>query len=120
MKTLTKTNALLLQLIENLKKASWKNGAPIWRDIAKRLEKPARNWAEVNVSKLDKIANEGETLIIPGKLLGAGSMTKKVTVAAYAYSGSAAKKVAEAGGKPLTIRDLMDKNPKGAGVRIVG
>ena len=78
-----KTDPALIALISDLKAQERENGAAIWRDIAKRLEKPKRNWAETNLSKLDRYANDGETIIIPGKVLAAGSISKKVTVAAW-------------------------------------
>ena len=60
-----KTDPALIALISDLKAQERDNGAAIWRDIAKRLEKPKRNWAETNLSKLDRYANDGETIIIP-------------------------------------------------------
>lgn len=114
-----KTNPILLETINQLKKGSRENHAPIWRDIAKRLEKSRKNWAEVNVSKL-ALLKEGETAVVAGKLLGAGIINRAVTVAAFSCSESAAKKIAEAGGKVLTLTELMKENPKGTDVRIMG
>jgi hypothetical protein len=42
----------------------------------------------VNPWKLDQYANEGETIIVPGKVLGDG-VHQKVTIAAYSYSDEA-------------------------------
>ena len=106
--------------IQNLKQASWKNGAPIWRDIAKRLEKPINHWAEVNVSKIAMYARVDETVLIPGKLLGCGEIDRAVTVAAYRASAGGRKKIANAGGKVISISELVDENPKGRRVRILG
>ena len=54
-----KTDPSLIALIDDLKAKERENGAAIWRDIAKRLEKPRRNWAETNLSKLDRYAEDG-------------------------------------------------------------
>jgi len=43
-----KTNPILTSLIQDLKKQAYENDAPIWKDIAVRLEKPSRNWPVVN------------------------------------------------------------------------
>ncbi len=115
-----KTNPNLVGLIQHLKDASRLNGAPVWRDIALRLEGPMRNWAEVNVGKLNRYASENETVIVPGKLLGAGEIAKKLTVAAYRSSGQAKEKIEKAGGKSITIEELVKMNPKGSKVRIMG
>ena len=115
-----KTNPALLSLTRDLRKTSWDNQAPIWRDIAIRLEKPTKNRVEVNVSRVDRYAKEGDTVIVPGKLLAAGAISKKVTVAAYGFSESAKSKIKAAGGEALTIRELMERTPKGEKVRIFG
>ena len=115
-----KTNPHLIALISDLKAKTRENEeAAIWRDIALRLEKPKRNWAEANLSKLERYAQDGETIIVPGKVLAAGSVTKKLTVAAYDFSDAAAAGIKAAGGETMTIRELMENNPKGSGVRIM-
>ena len=114
-----KTNPNLVVLIQHLKDASRTNEAPVWRDIALRLEGPARNWAEVNVGKLNRFASENETVVVPGKLLGAGEIEKKVTVAAYRSSGQAKDKIEKAGGRNMSIEELVATNPKGSKVRIM-
>ncbi len=116
----TKSNPNLVDLIKHLKDASRVNEAPVWRDIALRLEGPARLWAEVNISKLDRYAGENEVVVVPGKILGAGEIAKKVTVAAYRFSGQAREKIEKAGGKNMSIEELVAKNPKGSKVRIMG
>ena len=118
MKTIKKTNQQLLELITQLKIESKKNNAPIWKDIAHRLEKPNRNWAEVNISHINRNAKKNDTIVIPGKLLGSGYINVSVTVAAYNSSSNAREKIENAGGKFITIQDLIKKNPKGTGVRI--
>ncbi len=120
MKPLNKTDPGLIELISELKTLSRENEAPIWRDIAKRLEKPSRVWAEVNVSKLSLYIKKGETVIVPGKLLGAGDIEIPVTVATLKASSQARSKITAAGGTVLTIPQLAKTNPKGSGVRIMG
>ncbi|MDH4123046.1 MAG: 50S ribosomal protein L18e [Thermoplasmata archaeon] len=119
-KRIYKTNPSLLSLVERLKKESFENKAPVWRDVADRLMKPRQNWAEVNLSRIERFAGEEETIIVPGKLLGAGVISKKVTVAAFKCSEAARDKIAKAGGKSMSIDELLDSNPKGANVRIMG
>lgn len=115
-----KTNPQLIALIFDLKAKTRDNGAAIWRDIALRLERPKGNWAEANLSKLERYAEAGETILVPGKVLAAGSVSKKLTVAAYDFSDAAAEGIVAAGGKTITIRELMEQNPKGSNVRIMG
>lgn len=115
-----KTDPNLEALISELKKVSRDNKAQIWRTVAEKLEKPARVWAEVNVATIEKHAKAKEAVVIAGKLLGTGTLTKAVTVAAYSASHSAIAKVERAGGKFVRISEMASQNPKGSGVRIMG
>ena len=117
--TATKTNPQLVATIDNLKAITRDNNAAIWRDIALRLEKPKKNWAEANLSKLERYAKDGETIVVPGKVLAAGSISKKIIVAAFSFSDAAAKAIVAAGGKTMTFEELAKENPKGTGVRIM-
>lgn len=114
-----KTNPQLVALIFDLKAKSRETEAAIWRDVALRLEKPKKNWAEANLSKLERYAADGETVLVPGKVLAAGTISKKITVAAYDFSDAAKKSIEAAGGKTLSLMELAEANPKGTGVRIL-
>ena len=116
----TKTNPGLVTLIGDLKAQTRSNGAPLWRDVALRLEKSRSNWAEPNLSRLSRFASEEKLILVPGKLLGSGELSSKHTVAAYSVSTSAQAKIEAAGGKVVSIHDLMKKNPTGKGVFILG
>ena len=115
-----KTNPMLNALIQELKKQANENDAQIWKDIAVRLEKPSRNWPEVNLDKISKYTKEKETALIPGKVLSTGNLTKKVSVAAWSFSEKSQEKIKKAGGKCMPIEELLKSNPKGENIRILG
>jgi large subunit ribosomal protein L18e len=115
-----KTNPTLNSLIHNLKKQSSEKNKNIWKDIAIRLEKPSRNWAEVNLNRISKNINEKEIALIPGKVLSSGELTKKVSIAAWSFSDKATEKIKKAGGKIMKIDELMKSNPEGKNIRILG
>ena len=115
-----KTNPLLISLIGELKKQSNENDVSIWKDIALRLQKPLNNWPVVNLEKIDKYTSEKETALIPGKVLSDGALTKKITIAAWSFSKQAQEKIKKAGGKYITIEELVKSNPKGKDIRILG
>ena len=115
-----KSNSTLVKTIADLKEASRKNEAPLWRSIAMRLEGPARNWPSVNVSKLEYNIDKNGKAIIPGKLMGTGIITKKMTVAAYSFTTSAKDKIQSAGGKCLTYNELIKSVPKGTNIVVIG
>ena len=107
-----------MDLICELKKLAIEKESKLWKRIATELEKSTRNKREVNVYKLDKFARDGETIIVPGKVLGSGILSKKLTVAALAFSDSAKDKITANKGETLSILEIMKKDPKS--VRIMG
>lgn len=114
-----KTNPRIFELIGLLKETSHTENAPIWKDLAKRLEKPNRTHAEVNLSKIDRNTDENEIVLVPGKVLGAGDLGHGVTVAALKISNTAKDKIESVGGKILTIEDILEENPSGSGIKIL-
>lgn len=118
-KVTRKTNPRIPELISTLKEESRNNDVLIWRDIAKRLEKPSRRYAQVNLSKINRYAKEGEVVLIPGKVLGAGELKTSVTIAALDFSGTAIDKINEISGKYLTIEQILEENPSGSKIRIL-
>ncbi len=118
-KKLTKTDINLKKLIKTLKGIGRKEGSKLWRDIAERLSKPRRNQPKVNVYKLEKFTNNNETVVVPGKVLGVGNLSHKLTVSAFRFSELAKEKIADAKGKCISISDLANMNPKGSNVKIM-
>ena len=82
-KRITKTNPMLISLIIDLKKKSHENDVQIWKDVAIRLEKPLRNWAEVNLKKINTFVQDNETALVPGKVLSSGDLTKKSSAPSF-------------------------------------
>ena len=113
-----KTNSHLKQLTTDLYKLSSENKSNLWRTIADDLLVSTRNKKLVNLFTLDINAKDGETIVVPGKVLGTGDLNRKLTVAAYSFSKSAVEKIKNAKGSAITIQELLQKNPKGKDVRI--
>jgi large subunit ribosomal protein L18e len=79
--------------------------------LARHLAKPARNKKPVNVTKIQRVATEKDVIAVPGKVLGAGEITKAVTVYALHFSKEAEQKITKAGGKCLHL-DHLDKKAR--------
>lgn len=114
------TNLVLRELIEELKKKSIEHKVNIWNKIASDLEKPTRQRRVVNLSKINTYTKENETIIVPGKVLGAGILDHKLTISAYQFSNGAKEKIVKAGAKIVPLNELIQETPKGKGIRIVG
>ena len=113
------TNVYLQQLIEMLKTKSRETNAPIWRAVADKLGKPTRQRVEVNLSDISKNAGDATAVVVPGVVLGSGTLKKGLTVASWKFSLGAAQKIQASKGKIMTIEELMQDNPKGTGVKIL-
>ncbi|MCF7798636.1 50S ribosomal protein L18e [Candidatus Woesearchaeota archaeon] len=113
-------NEQMTALITALKTLAIQKESKLWKRIATDLEKATRARREVNVYKIDTFAKEGEIVIVPGKVLGSGALSKKITVAALSFSESAKDKILANKGEVLTITELMQKNPQGNKVRVMG
>lgn len=109
----------LRKLIILLEKAGKKNDAPIWKRAAFYLLKPKRQRMEVNLNRINRIAVEGDVLLVPGKVLGIGKLTKKVKIAAYSFSKSAIENIKKTGSESISIEKLVLANPKGAKIRLL-
>lgn len=114
-----KSNPSTVKLAGELKRIAIQNKAPIWKSVARMLEKSESRWAEVNVGKLEDYVKEHSVVIVPGKLLGDGDLKKKLTVSAFRFSMPAKKKILDAGGAILSLPELVEKHPKGSGVLII-
>ena len=119
MKKVKATNPELITLIRDLKKKSRENQAELWRYLAERLSGSKRSRIAVNISRLNRYTKEGDTVAVPGKVLGAGKADHPMTIAAFAFSDQAQSKIQEAKGNCLSLRELMEKNPEGSNVKVM-
>ncbi|MEM5883108.1 MAG: 50S ribosomal protein L18e [Candidatus Aenigmatarchaeota archaeon] len=119
MKPTGPTNPYLRKLIEELKKKGKELKAPIWLSVAEKLGKPRRKKVEVNIADIERYAKENESVIVPGVVLSYGDLTKPIKVAAWRFSKKAREKIEKAGGKCISIEELISENPKGSRVRII-
>lgn len=76
-------------------------------DIASR---PRRRRVVVNLSKIEKCAKDGDSILVPGKVLGVGKIGKKVTVCAVEFSADALAKLKEAGCSVVGADEILKKD----------
>jgi len=112
-----KTNPRIVRLISALKAVSRESGSPLWRDIAQRLQKPRRNYAAINLSKINRHTQSNDIVLVAGKVLASGDLEHSVTVAALNFSGQAMTKIQAAGGRCLPIESWQKNTPRGPALR---
>lgn len=114
------TNQLVISMVKELKQASSKNKAPIWSKLAQMAQKPSIARRIVNVSKLNEVTSDNDVVVVPGKVLGTGNISHKITLCSFSISTSAVKKITGVGGKIINYSEMISKFPTGKGVRIIG
>ena len=114
------TNQIVIKMAKDLKKASAKNDAPIWRKLAEYALKPSVARKTINLNKIDLLTKDNDTIVFPGKVLGTGNISHKITICSFSISSSAASKILEAGGSIITYSELVEKSPTGKGVVLLG
>lgn len=108
-----KTNPELVKtIIEAKKKKSW-------IEIAGILSSPRINKININLDKINREAKEGETIIVPGKVLSQGEISKKVKIVALNFSEKAKEKILKAKGETISIMDEIKKNPDAKNMRVI-
>ena len=116
---MTATNPVLRHASIMLERAGKRQKARIWAEASSLLSNPTSNRVEVNLSRISRISGDSYAVFVPGKVLGTGTLERKLTVGAFAFSASAKSKIEASGGSALTIGEFLKKYPKGSGVRLV-
>jgi large subunit ribosomal protein L18e len=92
--------------LEKHAKATHQNA---YRVVSEILTHSTRQRAEVNLSHLNGMAEtaKDKVLVVPGVVLGKGTLTHAIEVAALRYSGSAQQKIRDANGKAWLLEELV-------------
>ncbi|MDE1813331.1 MAG: 50S ribosomal protein L18e [Thaumarchaeota archaeon] len=114
------TNQIVIQMVKTLRGASKKNNAPIWERLADLALKPTRAKRTINLGQLDKFVSDNDIIIVPGKVLGTGNLSHKITLCSFSISTTGAKKITQSGGKISDISQIIKDHPTGKGVKIIG
>ncbi len=92
---------------------------PKWRKIAQRISGARRKYLETNLGEIDSKTSEGDTVIVSGKVLGNGALSKKIKICAMAFSESALAKIKHSKSEAVTIAHEIKINPKAEGIKIL-
>ncbi|MEX0920600.1 MAG: 50S ribosomal protein L18e [Candidatus Pacearchaeota archaeon] len=104
------------QLVETIIAAQKNKG---WQRVAELLSGPRKKRINVNLNDLESISEEGETVVVPGKILSQGDPNKKVKIAALNFSRGAREKLLKSKITHSTILEEIRKNPEGKKIKII-
>src|SRR3989338_470386 len=83
-----------------------------WLAIAKTLSSPSRNMPSVNLQFIEDNSKVGDTIVIPGKVLSVGEVSKKIRVCAVSFSAPALEKLKKSKSEAVLLSEEIKKNPK--------
>lgn len=114
------TNQTVLVMSREFRKASKNNDAPIWSRLSQQALKPTVARKVINLHKINKLTKDNDVVVFPGKVLGTGILSHKITLCSFAMSSTAKHKILDSGGKILDYKDMIKEFPTGRGVTLLG
>ena len=109
--TKRKSNSGLVETIISAKKCR------AWFRVAEILSGPKKNRVEMNLGNINTKTKQDETVLIAGKVLSQGEITKKIKVVALSFSEKAKEKLLKSGCEISSIIEEIKKNPEAKGVK---
>ena len=104
------------EIVETIRAAKKKEK---WIKIARILSGPRRKMPSLNLTDINKDSKEGDTVVVPGKVLSQGEINKKIKVVALGFSEKAREKLMKSKSNPTDILEEIKKNPDAKGVKIL-
>ncbi len=117
--TTQKTNPVLRETVKACEEAARKNDAAVWQRVADELAASTRQMREVTLSDIERNTEDGDTVVVPGKVIGSGRFDRDVTVAAMDFSRGAMDAIDESG-EVTYIDALVEETPEGSEVVLLG
>ena len=108
-----KTNSVLVETII----AGKKNDS--WKEVVSILVGSRKNWANLNLEEIDREAKDKEMIIVPGKVLSQGEISKKIKIVALGFSEKAKEKLLNIKCEVSTILEEIKKNPDAKGIKVL-
>jgi len=92
---------------------------PKWIEIAALLSGPTKERIQVNLDKIEKNSKAGEIIVIPGKILSVGEISKKLKIVALNFSERAKEKLLKSNCEIILLKDEIKNNKDAKGVKIL-
>lgn len=108
-----KKNPNIVETIINLKKKKE------WLKIAQIISSSTRKYSSVNLEEIDRNTKEGDTVVVPGKVLSSGEISKKIRIAALSFSDKAKEKLKSKKCEVVSILKEFKENPTARGIKVL-
>ena len=103
-RTEKKTNKELVETINSAKKNNI--------ELAALLSIPKRKRRAFNLDDINKQIKDEKVVIVPGKVLGQGTLDKKIKIIALSFSGQAEEKLKESKVELQRLKEELTKDKK--------
>ncbi len=103
-RTRKKTNPKLVKTIIKIKKKN--------PEIARILTHPTKKNIGINLKDIEKKSGDFKEILVPGKILSSGDLTKKIKIVAFSASKTAKAKIEKSGSKFISLLEEIQKNPE--------
>jgi len=89
-----------------------------WTQVASLISGPTRRRVNLNLEDFKEV-QDGEKILVPGKVLSQGEIDKKIKIVALNFSEKAKTKLLKAGCEVSTILEEIKSNPSAEGIKIL-
>ena len=90
-----------------------------WQEIAGILSQSRKKRIVMNLEKINENVKDGETILVPGKILSQGEINKKIKIIARDFSEKAKEKLLKSKTRFLSINEEIKNNPDAKEIRIL-
>ncbi len=90
-----------------------------WLEVAGILSGPRRKSINLNLGEINEKSEEGDTVVVPGKVLSQGEIDKKIKIIAMRFSEKAREKLLKSKTQVSGIAEEIKKNPGAKALRIL-
>ena len=90
-----------------------------WLEVASVLSGSTRRQHSVNLDKIEKQSKAEDIVVVLGKVLSLGEITKKIKVVALGFSEKAKEKLLKSGCEVRLLKDEITDNKEAKAVKIV-
>ena len=105
-----------IELVETIKSAKENKE---WIGIASILSGPRRKRMNLNLSEINKNSKQGDTILVPGKVLSQGEIDKKIKIIALSFSARAREKLLSSKCEILSILEEIKSNKEMKNIKIL-
>ena len=93
--------------LEKLSSASKGRYGALWKSVYRQVDVSKRRRVSVNLYSINKYTEDGDNVIVPGKVLSKGALAHKVNITAVSFSEKAMSEIKRSNSKILDLDEML-------------